>query len=89
MNSTTTSGNQANCANTASTTAEMTSVAKEKLAVAANAAAGTAKDFGGYYVAEPAKDMLTLMKEYAKSKPDVAALWCFGLGVIVGWKLRP
>ncbi|TWU01712.1 hypothetical protein [Neorhodopirellula pilleata] len=42
-----------------------------------------------HYVAEPAKDLLTLMKEYAREKPDVAACWCFGLGILVGWKLKP
>ncbi|MBB3209218.1 hypothetical protein FHS27_005056 [Rhodopirellula rubra] len=42
-----------------------------------------------HYVSEPAKDLLTLMKEYAREKPDVAACWCFGLGVLVGWKLKP
>ncbi len=41
-----------------------------------------------HYVAEPAKDLVTLLKEYAQEKPDVAACWCFGLGVLVGWKLR-
>lgn len=41
-----------------------------------------------HYVAEPAKDMFAALQSYAKQNPDVAAVWCFGLGVIVGWKLR-
>ncbi len=31
---------------------------------------------------------MQLAKQYVKDKPDIAAMWCFGLGVIVGWKLR-
>jgi hypothetical protein len=41
-----------------------------------------------HYVAEPAKDLFTLLRDYAKDKPDVAAMWAFGIGVLVGWKLR-
>lgn len=29
------------------------------------------------------------LKDYAKARPDVAALWCFGIGFVLGWKLRP
>ena len=44
--------------------------------------------YGSYYVAEPTRDLASQLRDYAKRKPDVAAMWCFGLGVIVGWKLR-
>jgi hypothetical protein len=44
--------------------------------------------YGTHYVAEPAQDLASQLIVYAKRKPDVAAMWCFGLGVIVGWKLR-
>jgi hypothetical protein len=27
--------------------------------------------------------------EYAKSKPETIALWCLGIGFVLGWKLRP
>lgn len=27
--------------------------------------------------------------EYAKSKPETVALWCLGIGFVLGWKLRP
>lgn len=37
---------------------------------------------------QPSKDLVEHMKEYAREKPEVAALWCFGLGFIVGWKLK-
>ncbi len=42
-----------------------------------------------HFVSEPAMDLLSLIKDYARDKPDVAACWCFGLGVLVGWKLKP
>jgi hypothetical protein len=29
------------------------------------------------------------VKTYAKQNPDVAALWCFGIGFVLGWKLKP
>jgi len=27
--------------------------------------------------------------EYAKSKPETIALWCLGIGFVLGWKLKP
>lgn len=35
------------------------------------------------------KDLIDYLKEYAREKPEVAALWCFGIGFILGWKLKP
>lgn len=29
------------------------------------------------------------VKEYARQRPEVVALWCFGIGFIIGWKLKP
>lgn len=37
----------------------------------------------------PARDLIEYAQTYAREKPDVAALWCFGVGFIVGWKLKP
>jgi hypothetical protein len=34
-------------------------------------------------------DLIEHLKEYAREKPEVAALWCFGIGFILGWKLKP
>lgn len=66
--------------------------AKEKLSAAAHTAAesagSAARECGTHFVAEPAKDLFSLFRDYARDKPDVAAAWCFGLGVLVGWKLR-
>lgn len=38
---------------------------------------------------EPAADLVDYLKDYARERPEVAALWCFGLGFIIGWKLKP
>ena len=27
--------------------------------------------------------------EYQRERPEVAALWCFGIGFVLGWKLKP
>ncbi len=32
---------------------------------------------------------LALFKEYASERPEVVALWIFGLGFVLGWKLKP
>ena len=38
---------------------------------------------------QPGKDLLDYAQAYAREKPEVVALWCFGVGFIVGWKLKP
>jgi len=38
---------------------------------------------------DAARDMVEYLKEYAREKPEVAALWCLGIGFILGWKLKP
>lgn len=62
--------------------------AQEQLSKAANLAKETVVECGTHYVTEPAKDLVGLLQDYAKSRPEVAAVWCFGLGLFIGWKLR-
>jgi len=38
---------------------------------------------------QPRQDLLEYAKAYAQERPEVAALWCFGIGFILGWKLKP
>lgn len=38
---------------------------------------------------QPGRDLLDYAKQYAKEKPEVVALWCFGIGFVLGWKLKP
>jgi hypothetical protein len=35
------------------------------------------------------RDLVEYLREYARRKPEVAALWCFGIGFVLGWKLKP
>jgi hypothetical protein len=44
---------------------------------------------GAETAAKPAEDLIQYLTDYAKQKPDVAALWCFGIGFVLGWKLKP
>ncbi len=37
----------------------------------------------------PADDILEYATTYARQNPGTAALWCFGIGFILGWKLKP
>lgn len=71
-----------------STTEQARDAAREKFADVSDSAASTIREAGSHYVAEPAKDVFGLLREYAKEKPDVAAMWAFGLGILVGWRLR-
>ncbi|QDT01103.1 hypothetical protein [Adhaeretor mobilis] len=38
---------------------------------------------------QPSADIVDYVKEYAREKPEVAALWCLGIGFVLGWKLKP
>lgn len=29
------------------------------------------------------------MKQYVRENPTNAALWCFGVGFVLGWRLKP
>jgi len=71
--------------NTKSSTSQM---ASDKLSQTANMASEKLRQGGQHFIADPARDIFGVLKDYAHEKPDVAAMWCFGLGLIVGWKLR-
>jgi len=38
---------------------------------------------------QPFDDMYKYFQDYARERPDVVALWCFGIGFVLGWKLKP
>ncbi|QDU80019.1 hypothetical protein Pla110_17410 [Polystyrenella longa] len=38
---------------------------------------------------QPVDDVLEYVKTYAIHNPGTTAAWCFGIGFIVGWKLKP
>jgi hypothetical protein len=37
----------------------------------------------------PSHDFTEHVREYAREKPEVVALWCLGIGFVLGWKLKP
>lgn len=38
---------------------------------------------------EPVHDALCYLREFARQKPEIAALTCLGIGFVLGWKLKP
>ena len=44
---------------------------------------------GGGLQYDPGRDLMHYLREYARARPEVAALWCFGIGFVLGWKLKP
>ena len=38
--------------------------------------------------AELGRDFVHYLREYARENPGTAALWCFGIGFVLGWKLK-
>jgi hypothetical protein len=37
----------------------------------------------------PTEKLLEYFTEYARERPEVVALWAFGIGFVLGWKLKP
>jgi hypothetical protein len=37
----------------------------------------------------PVDDLMSYLREYVRENPEVAALTCFGIGFVLGWKLKP
>jgi hypothetical protein len=35
-----------------------------------------------------AEAALDLFKQYARERPEIVTMWAFGLGFVLGWKLR-
>jgi hypothetical protein len=46
-------------------------------------------DFREQRPAKLGRDLAEYFQEYARDNPGTAALWCFGIGFILGWKLKP
>lgn len=38
---------------------------------------------------QPGQDLAVYLRDYARQEPEMAALWCLGIGFVLGWKLRP
>ena len=50
---------------------------------------GMAQSAHGDDTLRPFNDLYQYFTDYARERPDVVALWCFGIGVVLGWKLKP
>ena len=37
----------------------------------------------------PSTDLVEYFRQYARERPEVVALWCLGIGFVLGWKLKP
>jgi hypothetical protein len=37
----------------------------------------------------PSTDLIEYFRQYARERPEVVALWCIGIGIVLGWKLKP
>jgi hypothetical protein len=46
------------------------------------------RDLSEIEPAEMGRDMVQYLREYARENPEAAALWCFGIGFVLGWKLK-
>ena len=68
---------------------DLPSQAREKAKHLAERSGEAATGAARYYVQEPAQDLYSLAKEYAKEKPDVVACWAFAAGFLIGWRLKP
>jgi hypothetical protein len=38
---------------------------------------------------KPLDDLVVYLREYARERPEIVAMTCFGIGFILGWKLKP
>jgi hypothetical protein len=37
---------------------------------------------------QPATDIVEYLRSYCRKEPETAALWCLGIGFVLGWKLK-
>ena len=37
----------------------------------------------------PGEAALEFLRDYSRERPEVVAMWAFGLGFLLGWKLKP
>ena len=38
---------------------------------------------------KPIDDFVGYLRDYAKKNPEHMALWCLGVGFMLGWRLKP
>jgi hypothetical protein len=37
----------------------------------------------------PGEAALQFLQDYSRERPEVVAMWAFGIGFVLGWKLKP
>jgi hypothetical protein len=37
----------------------------------------------------PSSDLIEYCRQYARERPEIVALVCLGIGIVLGWKLKP
>jgi hypothetical protein len=45
-------------------------------------------DYAGEQL-QPAEAAMEFFRDYARERPEVVALWAFGIGFVLAWKLKP
>lgn len=40
-------------------------------------------------ISDVATDAMESFRRYAVRRPEVVAMWCLGIGFVLGWKLKP
>jgi ElaB/YqjD/DUF883 family membrane-anchored ribosome-binding protein len=38
---------------------------------------------------QPTADVIESLRDYVHKNPESAALWCLGIGFVLGWRLKP
>jgi hypothetical protein len=38
---------------------------------------------------QTANELMHYLRQFAEENPTSAALWCFGIGFVLGWKMKP
>jgi hypothetical protein len=44
--------------------------------------------YGGQQL-RPAEAAMEFLHDYARERPEVVAMWAFGIGFVLAWKLKP
>lgn len=52
-------------------------------------ASGELEIYGSAERLDPLRDLVDYFRDYAREKPGTMALWCLGIGFVLGWKLKP
>ena len=49
---------------------------------------GGGQGHGGQQLS-PGQAAMEFFSEYARERPEVVAMWAFGVGFVLGWRLKP